>query len=110
MQDGDATPIRDLRTPERVQAYLDPNAHFEATDWGYWLAASDLITDLNPFHEDWPRHIAALVGHIHSANPPWSYNTERRDATIYSKVLRIAVYHEIAEGVGFRLATAVNNC
>jgi len=85
---------------ERVQEYVDPgsDADFLKGRWGFLHAASDLPQDgLNPFDgEKWPRHIAVLAGHVDWTKPPYEDdNSKRRDAILYGKIVRLAVYNQI---------------
>jgi len=89
---------------KRVHEYVDPasDADFLKGRWGYLHAASDLPQDsLNPFDgEKWPRHIAVLAGHVDWTNPPYEDdNSKCRDAILYGKIVRLAVYNLI---IGFK--------
>jgi hypothetical protein len=86
--------------------YADPaaDADFLKGEWGFLNAASDLTKgNLNPFGaEEWPRHIAVLVGAVDWTNPPYQDdNSKRRDAILYGKIVRLAVYNQI---IGFKNA------
>lgn len=88
---------------ERLEEYvtLNSDADWLKGEWGYRHAASDLNdTAPNPFGDsDWYHHIAVLVGHVDWAYPPHDDNSKRRDAILYMKMMRLAVYYEM---MGFK--------